>query len=62
MCFNNIWGDQFKMNEIVHNFLVTEDKLVLELHLRQPVFTYSACETFTKCPEKIKKLKDIISL
>ena len=28
-----------------------------ELHLRQPGFTYSACEPFTKNKERIKKLK-----
>ena len=28
-----------------------------EMHLRQPGFTYSACETFTKNKEIIKKFK-----
>ena len=28
-----------------------------EIHLRQPGFTYSACGTFTKNKEKIKKKK-----
>ena len=31
------------MNEIVNNFLLAEDKFMLEMHLRQPGFTYSAC-------------------
>ena len=28
-----------------------------EIHLRQPGFTYSACGTFTKNKERIKKIK-----
>ena len=28
-----------------------------EMHLRQPRFTYSACEPFTKNKERIQKLK-----
>ena len=28
-----------------------------EMHLRRPGFTYSACETFTKNKEIIKKFK-----
>ena len=27
------------------------------MHLRQPGFTYSACETFTKNKARIKKIK-----
>ena len=33
------------------------DKFMLEMHLRQPEFTYSACGTFTKTKERIKKFK-----
>ena len=29
-----------------------------EMHLRQPGFTYSACEPFTKNKEKIQKFKE----
>ena len=29
-----------------------------ELHLRQPGFTYSACESFTKNKERIRKFKE----
>ena len=29
-----------------------------EMHLKQPVFTYSACEPFTKNKERIKKFKE----
>ena len=56
-CFNNIWDNQFKMNEIVNENLMTGDKLMSKLHLRQPGFTYSACGSFTRYSENIKKLK-----
>ena len=29
-----------------------------EMHLKQPVFTYSACESFTKTKERIQKFKE----
>ena len=29
------------MNEILNRFLLAEDKFMLEMHLRQPGFTYS---------------------
>ena len=45
------------MNEIVNKVLLAGDKFMSEMHLRQPRFTYSACETFTKNKESIKKLK-----
>ena len=31
---------------------------MLEMHLRQPGFTYSACGTFTKNKERIEKFKE----
>ena len=34
------------MNEIVNKFLLTGDKYMPEMHLRQPRFTYCACEPF----------------
>ena len=43
------------MNEIVNNFLLFGDKLMPEMHLKQPVFTYSACGPFTKNKERIEK-------
>ena len=45
------------MNEIVNKFLLTGDKFMPEIHLRQPGFTYSACGPFTKNKERIQKLK-----
>ena len=38
--------------------MLTTDKFFLELRLREPGFTYSACVTFTKHHEKIKKFRE----
>ena len=46
------------MNEIVNKPLLAKNKLMLEMHLRQPGFTYSACGLFTKNKEKILKFKE----
>ena len=43
------------MNAIVNKFLLTGDKFMPEMHLRQPGFTYSACGPFTKHRERINK-------
>ena len=48
---------KYKTNEIVNKFLLAGDKFMSEMHLRQPRFTYSACEPFTKNKERIQKLK-----
>ena len=47
------------MNEIINKFLLAGDKLMPEMHLRQPSFTYSACGLFTKNKERIKKFMQI---
>ena len=44
------------MNEIVNKFLLEGDKFMTEMHLRQPIFTYNACEPFTKS----KKIQNFI--
>ena len=44
------------MNEIVNRFLLSEDKFMPEMHLRQTRFTYSACGSFTKNKERAQKL------
>ena len=41
------------MNKIINKFLLTEGKFMPELHLKQPIFTYSACG--------MKKKKDRIN-
>ena len=43
------------MNEIVNKFLPVGDKFMAEMHLKQPAFTYSACDQFTKNKEGIEK-------
>ena len=52
-----ISNDQFKMNLIFDYFLLTGNEYMPELHLKQPVFTYSACEPFTKHRERIQKVR-----
>ena len=44
------------MNEIINTFLLVGDKFMPEMHLKQPGFTYSACVSFTKNKERIKKI------
>ena len=43
------------MNDIVNTFLLAGDKFMPKMHLKQPIFTYSACGLFTKDKERIKK-------
>ena len=43
------------MNEIGNNFLLAGDKFMQEVHLKQPGFTYSACDPFTKNKKIIEK-------
>ena len=42
------------MNEIVNTFLMTGDKFMPEMHLKQTGFTYSACGAFSKKKERIQ--------
>ena len=46
---------KYKMNEMINKFLLTWDKRMPEMHLRQPGFTFGACCSFTKTRERIKK-------
>ena len=46
------------MNEIVNKFLLAGDKFMPKLHLKQPGFTYSACEPFTKNKKRIQKFNE----
>ena len=43
------------MNEIVNTFLLTGDKFIPEIHLKQPGFTYNACGPFTE-KENLRKI------
>ena len=49
-------NDQFKIIKIINKFLLTKDKFMSELHLKQSEFTYSACGPFTKHHENLEKL------
>ena len=53
--FGDVFFWVYKMNEIVNKFLLVVDKLMSGLHLKQPVFTYSACGPFTRNKERIEK-------
>ena len=50
-------NDNFKMNKVMNRFLLTGDKFISELLLKQPVLTYSACGPFTKPRERIQNLE-----
>ena len=41
------------MNEIVNKFLLAGNKFMLEMDLKQPRSTYSACGPITKNKERI---------
>ena len=47
-----------KMKEIVNKLLLSGDKFMPEMHLKQLRFTYSACRPCTKNQERIEKLKE----
>ena len=38
--------------------LLAGDKFMPKMHLKQPGFTYSVCEPFTKNKQRIKKFKE----
>ena len=43
------------MNQIINKLLLTGNKFMPEMHLRQPGFNYSACGPFTKHRKRIQK-------
>ena len=45
------------MNEIISKLLLAGDNFMPEMHLRQCRFTCSACETFIKNKEQMRKFK-----
>ena len=45
------------MNKIIKKFLLTGDKLIPELHLKQQGFTYSACGPLTKHRQRIQRFR-----
>ena len=46
------------MNKIINKCLLTGDKFMPELHLKQPGFTYSACGPITNHRERIQKFRE----
>ena len=48
------------MNEIFNRFLLAGDKLISEMHLKQPGFTYTACGPFTKNKERIQIFQETV--
>ena len=57
-CFGCSYNEVHKMNEIVNTFLLVGDKFMLEMHLKEPGFTYSGCGPFTKNQERIQKFEE----
>ena len=48
--------EKCKMTEIKNKFLLTEDKFILKMLLKQPGLTYSATGLFTKNKERIQDI------
>ena len=46
------------MNNTINKLLLAGGKFMLEIHLRQPQFTYSACGPFTKPEQRIQKFRE----
>ena len=46
------------MNAIINKFLLTGDKFIPAMHLKQRGFTYSAFRSITKSKERIQKFKE----
>ena len=46
------------INEQVNKFLLAGDKIMPDMHLKQPGFTYSTWGPFTKNKERIQKFKE----
>ena len=44
------------MNEIVDKFLLTAEKFMPEMHLKQPGYACIACGPFTKTKKEFKNL------
>ena len=49
------------MNETVNRFLLEGDKLMPEMHLKQPGFTYTARGLFTENKERIQKFMERVN-
>ena len=49
------------MNEIINKFLLVGYIFMPEMHLKQPGFTYSVCDPFTKNKERIEKFMQTVN-
>ena len=54
------FNDEFQIKKrVINKCLLTGDSFMPEfMHLKQPEFTYSACEPFTKRRERIQKCRE----
>ena len=50
------------MNKIINKFLLTRDKFMPELYLKQPGFTSSASRAFTKHRKRIQIFRETDNL
>ena len=48
MSKNTSRKQRIKTNEIVNKFLIKGNKIMPEMHLKEPSFNYSACGPFAK--------------
>ena len=46
------------MNRIIYKILLTGDKFMPELHLKEPGFSYGACGAFTKYRERSQNCRE----
>ena len=46
------------ISNVINKLLLAGDKLMPEIHLRQPQFTYSACGPFTEHEQRIQKFRE----
>ena len=53
---------KFKMNKIVNRFLLTGEKFMQKLHLKQSGFSYSASVPFSKHCNRIQKFRETSNL
>ena len=50
------------MNKIINKFLLTRDKCMPQLLVKQQGFTYIACGLFTKYPKRTQKFRETSNL
>ena len=53
-----VLSEKDKMNAIVNKLFLAGDRFILEMHLKQLGFTYSAGGSFIKNTERIKQIKE----